>query len=74
MAKRPKGRVILVSIVPKIPARWRQMDFCIFCEKFRQYEKNSIWRENSNCKQEAENQLTKRKHTADNCKQIAEIS
>jgi len=33
MAKRPKGRVILVSIVPKIPARWRQMDFCIFCEK-----------------------------------------
>ena len=35
--------------------------------------KNSIWRENSNCKQTAENQLTKSKQTADKCKQIAAI-
>ena len=29
-------------------------------------------RESSNCKQTAENQLTKSKETADKCKQIAE--
>ena len=31
-----KGRSTLVPIVPKITARWRQMEFCIFCAKSRQ--------------------------------------
>ena len=36
-----KGRSTLVSIVPKITARWRQMEFCIFCAKSRQNERSS---------------------------------
>ena len=37
-----KGRSTLVSIVPKITARWRQMEFCIFCAKSRQNERSSV--------------------------------
>ena len=37
-----KGRSTLVPIVPKITARWRQMEFCIFCEKSRQNERSSV--------------------------------
>ena len=37
-----KGRVILVPIVPKIAARWRQIEFCIFCTKSRQNERSSL--------------------------------
>ena len=39
-----KGRSTLVSIVPKIAARWRQMEFCIFCAKSRQNERSSVVR------------------------------
>ena len=61
-----KGRVILVSIVPKISARWRQMDFCIFfCEKSRQIEKN--------VNKQLKISKQKSKQTTDKCKQIAEI-
>ena len=37
-----KGRSTLVPIVPKITARWRQMEFCIFCAKSRQNERSSL--------------------------------
>ena len=37
-----KGRSTLVPIVPKITARWRQMEFCIFCAKSRQNERSSV--------------------------------
>ena len=37
-----KGRSTLVPIVPKITARWHQMEFCIFCAKSRQNEKSSV--------------------------------
>ena len=39
-----KERSTLVSIVPKITARSRQMDFCIFCEKSRRNEKLNLAR------------------------------
>ena len=37
-----KGRSTLVPIVPEITARWRQMEFCIFCAKSRQNERSSV--------------------------------
>ena len=37
-----KERSILVPLVPKITARWRQMEFCIFCAKSRQSERSSV--------------------------------
>ena len=37
-----KERSILVSIVPKITARWRQMEFCIFYAKSRQNERSFV--------------------------------
>ena len=37
-----KGRSTLVPIVPKITARWRQMEFRIFCAKSRQNERSSV--------------------------------
>ncbi len=37
-----KGKSTLVSIVPKITARCRQMEFCIFCAKSRQNERSSV--------------------------------
>ena len=36
--------VIWSSRVPKIAARWRQMEFCIFCAKSRQNEMSSVVR------------------------------
>ena len=37
-----KGRSTLVPVVPKITARWRQMNICIFCAKSRQNERSSV--------------------------------
>ena len=37
-----KGRSTLVPIVPKIAARWRQMEFCIFSAKSRQNERSTV--------------------------------
>ena len=40
--KTNKGRSTLVPQVPKIAARWRQMEFCMFCAKSRQNERSSV--------------------------------
>ena len=37
-----KERSTLVQIVPKITARWGQMEFCILCPKSRQNERSSV--------------------------------
>ena len=42
MPKIYKGKSTLVPIVPKITARWRQMEFCIFCVKSRKNERSSV--------------------------------
>ena len=43
-------------------------------DKIVAQKEKTLWHENSNCKQTAENQLTKKsKPTSDKCKQIAQI-
>ena len=40
--KTNKVRSTLVPKVPKIAARWRQIEFCIYCAKIRQIERSSV--------------------------------